>query len=107
MDRLKIILALMICCSLQTAVIFAKSTVENNEPNKADYSKLIEQGKLKEDLDFLFKTIEEVHPNMYAYTSKEEFTPLREGLYRQIYRPMTRLNFLKLVAPTIAQLKCA
>jgi len=37
--------------------------------------KSIKANRLKEDLDFLFKTIEEVHPSMYAYTSKEEFEP--------------------------------
>ena len=75
------------------------------EPDRPDYAKRIPPGKLKEDLDFLFKTIEEVHPNMYAYTSKEKFEASRYKLYNQITRPMTRLNFLKLVAPTIALLK--
>ncbi|GAF78215.1 unnamed protein product, partial [marine sediment metagenome] len=75
------------------------------EPNHQSYAKLIPPEKLKEDLDFLFKTIEEVHPNMYAYTPKEEFSPLRDELYCQINRPMTRLEFYKLVAPVVASLK--
>jgi len=75
------------------------------EPNQPDYAKLIPPDKLKEDLDFLFKTIEEVHPNMYAYTSKEEFNPLREQLYESIDHPMNRLDFYKLVAPVVAALK--
>ncbi len=61
--------------------------------------------KLKADLDFLFKTIAEVHPNMYAYISEEEFEPLRDKLYRQITQPMTRLELCKLIAPTVASLK--
>jgi len=69
------------------------------------YTKVFSPNELKEDLDFLFKTIEEVHPNMYAYISKEEFKPLRDELYRQINRPMTRLEFYKAVAPVVAQLK--
>lgn len=77
------------------------------KPNQPDYLKLIPPDKLKEDLDFLFKTIEEVHPNMYAYTSKEEFEPLRGQLYHQINQPMNRLEFYKLVAPVIAELKSA
>ncbi len=75
------------------------------ETNQPAYLKPIPPDKLKEDLDFLFKTIEEVHPNMYAYTSKEEFGPLRDKLYNQITEPMTQLNFSKLIGPTIASLK--
>jgi len=77
----------------------------SKEPNLPDYAKSIPPEKLKEDLDFLFKTIEEVHPNMYAYTSKEEFGPLREQLYKDVNRSMTRLEFFKLTAPAVAAVK--
>ena len=59
----------------------------------------------KADLDFLFKTIEEVHPNMYAYVSKEEFAKHRDALYARIDRPMTAIEFYKLVAPVVAKVK--
>ena len=72
---------------------------------KPRYSKLIPPDKLKEDLDFLLKTIEEVHPNMYAYTSKEKFTSLCEELYKDIAHPMNDREFYRLVAPTVASLK--
>ena len=77
----------------------------DSRSNQPVYLKTIPPDKLKEDLDFLFKTIEEVHPNMYAYTSKEEFAPRREKLYSQINRPMSSKEFFKLVAPVIASLK--
>jgi hypothetical protein len=85
--------------------IIAGPQALNHEPNQPSYLKPIPPEKLKEDLDFLFKTIEEVHPNMYAYTSKEEFAPLREQLYISIDRPMNRLEFYKLTAPVVASLK--
>jgi len=75
------------------------------KPSLPDYAKTIPSGELKEDLDFLFKTIEEVHPNMYAYTSKEEFDPLREQLYKRINCSMNQLEFYKLVAPAVAAIK--
>jgi len=88
----------------------AGSAAELNKASKGDlnelsYLKVISPDKLKEDLDFLFKTIEEVHPNMYAYTSKEEFASLREQLYKDVNRPMTRLEFYKLTAPVVAAIK--
>jgi len=84
---------------------FAELQTPNQEPNKPAYLKLISPDELKEDLDFLFKTIEEVHPNMYAYTSKEEFEPLRDELYKSINQPMSAYEFYKLAAPVVASLK--
>ena len=69
------------------------------------FSELVAPDKLREDLDFLFKTIAEVHPNMYAYISEEEFAKHRAALYEQINKPMSRLGFYRLLAPTVAQLR--
>ncbi|MHC4074893.1 MAG: S41 family peptidase [Planctomycetota bacterium] len=81
------------------------NTHEPNEPNQPAYLKVIPPEKLKEDLDFLFKTIEEVHPNMYAYTSKEEFEPVKKQLYEKINNPINLLDFCKAVAPVVASLR--
>ena len=106
MVRTKIIVMLLaVHCVLSAGISFAEPNTPGNEPNQPAYLKPMPPEKLKEDLDFLFKTIEEVHPNMYAYISKEKFAPLRDKLYNQITQPMTRLNFLKLIAPTVASLK--
>jgi len=101
----KFALLVVFCCILHVAITLAELQTPNNEPNQPIFDKLIPPEKLKEDLDFLFKTIEEVHPNMYAYTSKKEFLPLRDKLYKQVNRSMTRLEFYKLVAPVVALLK--
>ncbi len=97
------------CIDLKEYWQIAKSSLEqphnSNESNQPDYAKLIEPDKLKEDLDFLFKTIEEVHQNMYAYTTKEEFEPIRERLYEEVAKPMNRVEFYKLAAPALASLK--
>jgi C-terminal processing protease CtpA/Prc len=69
------------------------------------YTKVLPSDELKQDLDFLFKTIEEVHPNMYAYTTEHEFLQLREPLYQRVAGPMSRLEFYKAVAPVVASLK--
>ncbi len=60
---------------------------------------------LKADLDFLFKTIADVHPNMYAYIGDEEFVEHRDALYEQIRTPMNSVEFYELVAPVVAKLK--
>jgi hypothetical protein len=85
--------------------ITSEQTKPYTELNRLSYERTIETHKLKEDLDLLFKTIEEVHPNMYAYTSREEFSPVKKKLYFQINQPMNRMEFYKLVAPVVASLK--
>jgi hypothetical protein len=91
---------------LQFTLDLIKNTkLDSDDINQAVSAGLIEPEKLKQDLDFLFKTIEEVHPNMYAYTNKEEFEPLRQQLYAQISQPMNCLEFYKLTAPVVAGLK--
>lgn len=99
----KIIATTTIALCLATA--FAEPNAVSEQPDQPSYAKLIRPDKLKEDLDFLFKTIEEVHPNMYAYTSKETFDPIKEELYQQIERPMSQVEFYKTIAPAIASLK--
>ncbi|MHC4498872.1 MAG: S41 family peptidase [Planctomycetota bacterium] len=105
MQRLKILVAVLLWCGLCTAITLAKQQPPNREPNRPDYGKVIGPDNLKEDLDFLFKTIEEVHPNMYAYINKEEFQPIRDQLYRKIDGQLTRAEFYRLAAPVVASLK--
>ena len=97
--------SIAISCSLHIATTFAEPQTPNQEHKLPSYLKPITPGKLKEDLDFLFKTIEEVHPNMHAYTSKEEFDPLQKQLYKSVNHPMNRIEFYKLTAPVVASLK--
>lgn len=62
---------------------------------EAEYVKAIEPEALKSDLDFLIAEMETVHPNLYAYTSKEDISAQVEGLKTEIDGPMTRLEFYR------------
>ncbi len=103
--RWMFLLALSTCLLFQSRQAIALAKAQPKPPEKPGLSELIPPDKLKEDLDFLFKTIEEVHPNMYAYVTKERFAVHRDGLSKEIDRPMTRLQFYKKVAPVVAKLK--
>lgn len=105
MKKIIAITLIVICYALGVAKCFAELNAVDEKMDQPSYTKIIQLDKLKEDLDFLFKTIEEVHPDMYAYTSKEEFDPLREQLYKRINQPMSSLEFYKLTAPVVASLK--
>jgi hypothetical protein len=69
------------------------------------YSIRLSEKQLKEDLGLAFESIEQIHPNMYAYTTEEDFSRFREQLYNKAGQSMTRLEFYKALAPVVASLK--
>ena len=84
---------IMLCCEICVVNCCAKSKVVKEKPNQRAYLKSIPPDKLTEDLDFLFKTIEEVHPNMYAYTNRGEYAQIKYELYKQVDHAMSISEF--------------
>ncbi|MGD1045173.1 MAG: S41 family peptidase [Bacteroidota bacterium] len=80
-----------------------------HEPNVRTDVKPEEFGKkylpeeLKSDLKMLMETLEAVHPNLYANTSKSEIDSLRWILEQELTTPMTRIEFYFKVAPIVAR----
>ncbi len=106
MDTVLIALAsALVCYALFVLPGAANAGTPADAGNHQRATKLIAPDKLKADLDFLLKTIEDVHPNMYAYTSKEEFANQRQAAYQQIDRAMTPPEFYRVVAPLVVSLK--
>jgi hypothetical protein len=93
------------CCTSQNAHFTANVRAQAECAQDIIRGQLISPDKLKKDVNFLFKTIEDIHPNMYAYISQKEFSKHLAKLYEQINRPMSRLAFYKFLAPTVAQLR--
>ena len=91
--------------SVKSQVVIKGESGKAEKSNQLVNIELIQPDKLKEDLDFLFKTIEEVHPNMFAYTTKQEFEPLKKQSYEKTCKPMSPFDFYKATAPVVASLK--
>jgi hypothetical protein len=77
-------------------------THDRVEPGK--FGKIFSPEDLRSDLSFLFTTLEEVHPNIYAYAPKGEIDSLRGQIERGLSTPMTRIEFYSRVAPLVARL---
>lgn len=60
--------------------------------------------ELKEDLKFMFQTFENVHPNLYAHTSKNVIDSEKAVIERKIDHPMTAFEFGKLITPLVVKL---
>ncbi|HHS12909.1 MAG TPA: hypothetical protein ENN03_03965, partial [bacterium] len=54
---------------------------------------------LKHDLEFLIQTMEEVHPNLYAYTPKEKIDEIQSAIKKNIQTPLTRIDFYREITP--------
>src|SRR5688572_30205956 len=63
--------------------------------------------ELKKDVSILRKALEKYHPGLYWYTSKKEFDLTWDSLNASIVRPMSDEQFLRLLLPVIAKVKCA
>jgi hypothetical protein len=95
MEWLKNILILIFC-----VIIFSFSAED-------DTSKRLSPEELKKDVHDLRLSLEKNHPGLYWYTSKEKFTVVWDSLETKIARPMTEEEFLKLLLPVVANVKCA
>jgi len=62
--------------------------------------------QLRRDFQVLREAIEEGHPGIYRFTPKSELDHVFDRAAKQLNRPMTAMDFYRLLAPVVAQLKC-
>ncbi len=53
---------------------------------------------LRADLNFMLKTFEEMHPDLYAYTSRDDILALKNQQLSSLNRELTRKEFYPIVA---------
>lgn len=61
--------------------------------------------QLQEDLHFMHQVLDEAHPGMYRYTSKDRFEALFDSVAKTLNRPMTQQEFFVAATPLIVALK--
>lgn len=61
--------------------------------------------KLKKDIDFTRQKLEQLHPNLYWYISKEELNHQFDSLKTNIKKPLKPNEFYQILAPVIANIK--
>lgn len=62
--------------------------------------------QLREDLRILKSALEEGHPGIYRYTPKPDVDRAFTAAADRLNRPMTALEFYRVLAPAVAALKC-
>ena len=66
----------------------------------------IEPGLLQEDFRIFRSALEEGHSGIYRYTPKPELDRAFDTAVQQVVRPMSALEFYRLLAPVVAKIKC-
>lgn len=70
----------------------------------SEFDRLYQPSELIADLDFLAKTLEEVHPDLYAYTPKSIFAEEQRKIKSELETPVSRIDFYLRVVPLVAML---
>src|SRR2546421_9622452 len=66
----------------------------------------IEPAQLAEDFRILRQALEEGHSGIYRYTAKADLDRLFDQAAKALDRPMTCVEFYRVVAPVVAAIKC-
>ena len=66
---------------------------------------LIAPEKLKDDVDFAYKKLQKLHPNLYWYISKKDLDQKFDSLKMTLNKPLKPNDFYWKIAPVIAQIK--
>lgn len=66
--------------------------------------KMLTSEEQLEDLSYLIERLEEIHPNPYAYLSKETFYQKAKALEKELVRERSQIDFAKLLMPLVSEL---
>jgi hypothetical protein len=82
-------------------VLLAASTLRGPAASES-----IPADALRQDFQIARRALEQAHGGIYRYTPKAEMDRIFDRAYRNIQRPMTDLEFWRLLAPVVARIKC-
>jgi len=85
----------LILCILLTSTVFGQVF------DTVSYFKKYTPAQLYQDLDFLFKKFEVIHPNYFSETPRDTVIRRYNDLKGRITKPMTRIDFMDLFAPVV------
>lgn len=94
----KILLFLIFGCCLTSCI----SSKKYNEKLKVKHS----VDKLKDDLAIIRTSLEEAHPGLYWYISKEKLDFKFDSLQSLITDSLSSIEFYRMTAPVVSEVKC-
>ena len=86
-------------------VISSFSVLSGQDKPAAKSSSVYSIEELREDLSFLVKSIEDIHPDIYAFISEMEFKAGYEKVFDQIKTGMSKRDFYCIAAPLVSMIR--
>ncbi len=107
MKKIVKIVGLMLVLSL--ILILCGRSKKSGSSQKASASQKIDYGSFSKaqvvaDIDFMVKTLESVHPDIYAEYPEKDFKRDIQKIKEQIKEPINRKNLFLLLSPVVAKL---
>jgi C-terminal processing protease CtpA/Prc len=73
--------------------------------HNAHLNDLLTEESLKSDVDYTYKKLQDLHPNLYWYSSKKDLDYKFDSLQQTITKPMTSFDFYKKLSPVVASVR--
>ncbi|MEO8234119.1 MAG: S41 family peptidase [Flavobacterium sp.] len=90
------------CSIIIVLSIVSCSSIKKHNEHLDD---LISEKKLKSDTDFIYKKLQDLHPKLYWYITKEKLDFKFDSLKSTINKPMTSFDFYKKITPVICEVR--
>ena len=92
-----------IICS--TVILFSIISCSSIKKYNEHINDLISVSDLKSDTDFIYKKLQDLHPKLYWYITKERLDFKFDSLKTTINKPMTSYDFYKKITPVICEVR--
>ena len=92
----------ILCSVIIVLLMMSCSSIKKHNEHLND---LISEKDLKSDTDFIYKKLQDLHPKLYWYITKEKLDFKFDSLKTTINKPMTSYDFYKKIAPVICEIR--
>ena len=99
------ILSFLFLFAVNFAVSFGQNAPDK-QINALDEMRVFEPVAMQQDFNYLRKALEDTHPGLYKHQTKEAMQYKMDSLYNLLNKPMAFLDFYKIIAYLIAEVKC-
>jgi hypothetical protein len=87
-------------------VISFGQEIQDQQTNSLEEIRTFQPAAMQEDFNYLRKALEETHPGLYMHHTKEAMQRKMDSLYDLLNKPMAFLDFYKIIAYLVAEVKC-
>lgn len=86
-------------------LLFILASCSSVQQHNRQLTVLKSEKDLKKDVDYTYKKLKKLHPNLYWYISKEKLDYKFDSLKTTITQPMTSFAFYKKIAPVVNEVR--